>query len=136
MSFSRAEFEAAVDKINQGMDDISAKMEQIPQVANSTIDHWYIPDFVAEGIIWLAEKMMELAQKIWDKLVEVLKGVAAPVTFFFNAQDLDGAAASAQAVAETLPMVSSSAGWSGVARPRSPTRTRCPPSAMQRPSSG
>ena len=117
MSFSRAEFEAAVDKINQGMDDMSAKMEQIPQVANSTIDHWYIPSFVAEGIIWLAEKMMELAQKIWDKLVEVLKGVAAPVTFFFNAQDLDGAAASAQGVAANFAdgQLVSRMEWSGAA---------------------
>lgn len=115
MSFSRAEFDAAVDKINTGMDDISAKMDEIPGVANATIDHWYIPDFVADGIIWLAEKMLELAQKIWDKLVEVLKGVAAPVYFFFNAEDLNGVSTAAQSVVSNLAdgQLVSSADWSG-----------------------
>ena len=102
MTFSIAEFEAAIDKINQAMDDISAKMEEIPSVANATIDHWYIPDFVAEGIIWLAEKMLELAQKIWDKLVEVLKGVAAPIYFFTYAMDLDTVASTADQVKANL----------------------------------
>src|SRR3954451_12939837 len=92
MSFSIADFQAAVDKINDGLDDISAKMDEIPQVANATIDHWYIPSFVAEGIKWLAEKMLDLATQIWDKIVEVLKGVAAPIYFFNFATDLDGVA--------------------------------------------
>ncbi len=115
MSFTMADFQAAVDKINEGMDDISAKMDQIPSVANNTIDHWYIPDFVAEGIIWLAEKMLELAKQIWDKLVEVLKGVAAPVYFFFQAEDLNGVATSAQSVVANLSdgQLVSDFDWSG-----------------------
>lgn len=117
MSFSRAEFDAAVEKINTGMDDISAKMDEIPAVANATIDHWYIPDFVAEGIIWLAEKMLELAKKIWDKLVEVLKGVAAPVYLFLNAEDLNGVSTSAETIAANLAdgRLVTMAEWSGVA---------------------
>lgn len=117
MSFSMAEFQAAIDKINGGMDDISAKMVEIPQVANATIDHWYIPGFVADGIIWLAEKMLELAQKIWDKLVEVLKGLAAPVYFFIHSQDLNGASGTAQSVVSNLSdgQLVSESDWSGQA---------------------
>lgn len=102
MSFSIADFQAAVDKINDGMDDISAKMKEIPEVANSTIDHWYIPDFVAEGITWLAEKMLDLAEQIWDKLVEVLKGVAAPLYMFDFAMDLSGVATLADQIEANL----------------------------------
>lgn len=117
MSFSIAEFQTAIDKINDGMDDISAKMVEIPQVANATIDHWYIPGFVADGIIWLAEKMLELAQKIWDKLLEVLKGVSAPFYFFVYSQDLDGASATAQSVVSNLSdgQLVSESDWSGQA---------------------
>ena len=115
MSFSVAEFQSVVDKINAGMDDISAKMDEIPKVANSTIDHWYIPDFVAEGIVWLAEKMLDLAQKIWDKVVEVLKGVAAPVYFFTYAMDLNDVSTNAERIVANLgdADMAGSEDWSG-----------------------
>jgi len=117
MTFSIAEFEAAIDKINRAMDDISAKMDEIPSVANNTIDHWYIPDFVADGIIWLAEKMLELAQQIWDKLVEVLKGVAAPVYFFNYAMDLNTVASTADLTEANLSdaQIAEEDQWSGKA---------------------
>ncbi|UUZ61109.1 hypothetical protein [Nocardioides sp. B-3] len=98
MSFSMAEFRAAIDKINRGMDDISAKMQEMPAAANSAVDHWYIPGFIADAIIWLCEKMIALAQKIWDKIVEVLKGIAAPVYFFMYSRDLNGVSTSARGV--------------------------------------
>ena len=115
MSFSIAEFQAVVDKINSGMDDISAKMDEIPRVANSTIDHWYIPDFVADGIIWLAEKMLDLAKKIWDKVVEVLKGVAAPIYLFSYAMDLNDVSATADGIVANLgdADMAGSEDWSG-----------------------
>ncbi|PVG84788.1 hypothetical protein DDE18_04130 [Nocardioides gansuensis] len=117
MSFSIAEFQAAVDKINQGMDDISTKMQEIAPAANAAIDHWYIPDFIAEGIIWLAEKTIELAQKIWDKIVEVIKGIAAPVYFFQYSQQLNDVASSADSIEANLAdqLLIQADEWSGQA---------------------
>lgn len=115
MSFSIAEFQAAIDKVNQGMDDISAKMQELPQAANSAIDHWYIPDFIADAVIWLCEKIMDLAQQIWAKIVEVLKGVAAPVYFYMYSQDINAMSASAQGVVANLAdgQLAKSSEWKG-----------------------
>lgn len=117
MSFSMAEFQAANDKINQGMDDISAKMQELPIAANAAVAHWYIPDFIAEGVIWLCNKITELALKIWDKIVEVLRGVAAPIYFFVFSQDLNGVSAAAQGVVANLSdgQLVKSSEWKGEA---------------------
>ena len=104
MSFSMSEFQLALDKINVGMDDIRMNMVKIPNVANSTINHWYVPAPVAEGIVWLAEKMLELAQKIWDKLIDVLQGVAAPAYFLAYSQDLNDMAALAEGTVANLSL--------------------------------
>jgi hypothetical protein len=87
MSFSEAEFNAVVQKINKGMDDLSGKISEVPPAANSAMNHWYIPDYIKAAIKWSAEKIVELANWIWDKIKEVLKGVAAPVYFFINSFD-------------------------------------------------
>lgn len=67
MTFSTAQFDAAVSKINNGMDNLSRKIDEIPRVANATVNEWYIPDFIADAIKWLADKMCELASWIWKR---------------------------------------------------------------------
>lgn len=116
MSFSIAEFEAVVEKINGGMDDISAKIDELPGKANAAIDHWYIPDFVADAVVWMAEQMIDLAGKIWDKLVEFLKGVAAPLYFWNFRSDLQTVVDNANGVVANLgdAEMAGSAEWSGV----------------------
>lgn len=95
MSFSEAQFYAAVDKINSGLTDLSGKIGEIQPTAEMAVNHWYVPGFVAEAVLWLADKAVELAQSILDKIVEVLRGVAAPVYFFkyaFDWEDIRGLA--------------------------------------------
>ncbi len=99
MSFSTAQFEATIDKLNSGMQDLSGKIGQVAPAANAAVNHWYIPDFVKDAIIWCAERIIELAQWIWNKIVELLKGVAAPVFMFTNSlqwQDVKGLASGVQ----------------------------------------
>lgn len=117
MNFSPADFEAVIDKVHVGMDDICATMDEIPGVAQATIGHWYVPGFVADAIRWLAEKMIELARKILDKVVEVLRGVAAPVLFFGQALELDDVAALADGVEANLAaqLMVQEDDWSGAA---------------------
>ena len=95
MAFSEAQFQAAVDKIDSGISDFSGKINQIRPTAESAVDQWYVPEFVADAVLWLAEKAVSLAKAVWDKIVELLKGVAAPVYFFkyaFDWQDIRGLA--------------------------------------------
>lgn len=95
MTFSEAQFQAAVDKINSGMSDLSGKIGQVMPTAQAAVNQWFVPDVVAETVLWLAEKAVALAKSIWDKIVAVMKGVAAPVLFFkyaFDWQDVRGLA--------------------------------------------
>lgn len=95
MGFSEAQFNETISKLNTGMDQLSQKIQEVPPAANAAMNHWYIPGFVKDAIKWCAEKITELANWIWNKIKEVMKGIAAPVYFFkyaFDWQDIRGIA--------------------------------------------
>jgi hypothetical protein len=56
MGFSTAQYEAAINKLTCGLDDLSAKLQQVGPTAEAAANRWYIPRSVAEDIIWLGEK--------------------------------------------------------------------------------
>jgi len=117
MTFSEAQFNETVSKLNQGLNDLSTKISEVPPAANAAMDHWYIPGFVKDAIRWCAEKICELASWIWNKIKEVLRGIAAPVYFFkyaFDWQDIRGIAdgVSGQLKPEAMPAANQ---WSGSA---------------------
>jgi hypothetical protein len=128
MGFSEAQFNETINKLNSGMDDLSKKISAVPAAANAAVDHWYIPGFIADAIKWCAEKICELANWIWNKIKEVLKGVAAPVYFFkyaFDWQDIRGIAnnVTGQLKPEAMPGANSWTGpaataYKGVIRPQ------------------
>lgn len=95
MTFSNAQFQETINKLNNGLNEPSNKIAAVPPAANAAMDHWYIPGFIKDAIRWLAEKITELATWIWNKIKEVMVGVAAPVYFFqyaFDWQDIRGIA--------------------------------------------
>lgn len=95
MDFSEAQLQEAVDQINEGLHDLSRKIEEVPVAAHAATDHWYIPGPVADVINWLAQEITNLAGWILDKIRDVMAGVAAPVLFFeyaFDWQDIRGVA--------------------------------------------
>jgi hypothetical protein len=95
VAFSETQFNDVVAQINNGMDILSAKIAELPQAAHDAVGDWYIPEFVADAVMWLARKVCDLANWIWNKIKEVLEGVAAPVFFFlrsFEWQDVRGLA--------------------------------------------
>lgn len=115
MSFNTAQFEATIQKLNQGMDDLSHKIDEIPPAANKAMNHWYIPGVIKDAIRWCAEKICELATWIWNKIKETLKGVAAPVMFFsyaFDWQDIRGLANGVTGQLKPEAMTNT-ASWSG-----------------------
>lgn len=80
MSFSDAQFQETISKLNAGLNELSNKIAEVPPTANAAMDHWYIPEFIKDAISWLAEKIIELATWIWNKIKEVMVGIAAPST--------------------------------------------------------
>ncbi|MCE7001633.1 hypothetical protein LWC34_02075 [Kibdelosporangium philippinense] len=117
MGFSEAQFNETINKLNQGMSDLSKKIGEVPQAANAAVDHWYIPGFIKDAIMWCAEKICELANWIWNKIQEVMRGIAAPVYFFkyaFDWQDIRGITngVTGQLKPEAMPAANS---WTGSA---------------------
>lgn len=117
MAFSETQFQAVVDKMNSGLSDLSHKIGKIRPTGESAVDHWYIPDSVADAVLWLADKAISLAKTIWGKIVELLKGVAAPVYFFAYAFDWEDIRGLASGVSGELTPAVLPAGkrWKGAA---------------------
>ncbi|MFF3261058.1 hypothetical protein [Streptomyces sp. NPDC002932] len=90
MAFNVAQTQATTEKLNTGVTTMSAKLDLIGPAVEKAMNHWYIPDAIAKPVIWAANKLIELGSWILDKVVECLKGVAAPVMFFLDAQDWQG----------------------------------------------
>jgi hypothetical protein len=81
--------------IDTGVKELSTKLQQVGPVATAAMNRWYVTPQIADAIAGLANKIIELGAAILDKIVELLEGVAAPVTMFFTAvdwQDLRGMA--------------------------------------------
>lgn len=95
MAFSVAQYEAVTHKLASGTEQIGQKIPALAAAANHLLSTWYIPGFVKDAVKWLVEKIISLAEGICGKLVELMKGAAAPVYLFRYAwdwQDIKGAA--------------------------------------------
>lgn len=90
MAFNVAQTQATVEKLNSGVTKMSTKLDLIGPAVEKAMNHWYIPDAVAKPVIWAANKLIELGCWIRDKILECLKGAAAPVMFFLDAQEWQG----------------------------------------------
>lgn len=115
MAFNEAQFQATIDKINSGLRDLSTKIGEVMPAAQAGVDHWYIPGPVKDAVLWLANKAVDLAKSIWDKIVEILKGVAAPVLFFKYAFDWEDVRGLASGVGSELKpeVLTASQRWKG-----------------------
>lgn len=118
MAFGQAQYEAVVDKINEGITTVSAKIDEVIPAAEASIDHWYIPGFIKDAVMWLANETVSIAQEIWRTFTELLKGAAAPVIFFSDAWDWDNIHGLASDVAGELSptVMPSSRHWTGDAQ--------------------
>jgi hypothetical protein len=118
VAFSQAQCQAVTDKINAGMSDLSAKIQQVKPAAQAGVDHWYIPGSVKDAVLWLADKLVNIAEWLWNKFVELMEGVAAPVMFFVDAFDWQDVKGLASNVAGDLnpAQLPSTQHWSGAAQ--------------------
>src|SRR4029079_707122 len=95
MPFHAHQYQQAIDKITSGLQTLNTKMQQIPGAANNALSNPILPDSVKKAIVWMAEKMVNILKAVIDKIVELLKGAAAPIFFFtrsYTWQDVKGKA--------------------------------------------
>lgn len=93
MEFSQAQYEAAINRLTSGLNDLSVKIGQIPAAANAAMNQWYIPQAVADAIRWIAEKLVNLLTGMLNTIKDLLKGAIAPIRMFMDSfawQDIRG----------------------------------------------
>jgi hypothetical protein len=106
MAFSIAQYQAVTDRVSSGAQTISAKIPEVSAAAGRVLGEWYVPGPVKDAVKWLADKIIQIAEWIWDKITELLKGVAAPVYMFEYSWDWQSIRGTASDVAgELTPQV-------------------------------
>ncbi|BAJ29305.1 MULTISPECIES: hypothetical protein [Kitasatospora] len=68
--------------LTSGTERLNAKLAQVHPAARQATDHWYVPRWVADRITWLADRTVEIGKGILDTVVDLLKGVVAPIYMF------------------------------------------------------
>jgi hypothetical protein len=117
MSFSIAQYSAATDKVSRGNKTLADKTDELVSSANNFMGVWYIPGFIKDAVKWLVEKIVAAAKWVWHEVVELFKGVAAPIYMFKYAWDWEDIKGRASTVAGELTVanVGVSSQWSGSA---------------------
>lgn len=120
MGFSETQFQAVVDKISDGVATISAKTNDVIPAANAAMDHWYIPGFVKDAVMYLCHKLVDIAKAVFDSIVQILEGATAPLMFFKYGMEWIDVSGTANGVAGQLKpeVMQTDAHWKGVAADR------------------
>ncbi|WP_405898334.1 hypothetical protein OG242_13070 [Streptomyces sp. NBC_00727] len=90
MAFNPEQFQAIIDKLNTGLTSITTHANEIGPKVESAVNHWYVPDAVARGCIWIAEQIIKAVNWVINKLVDILQGAFAPIIMFYNAMQWQG----------------------------------------------
>lgn len=119
MDFSKAQFESLLIDIRSGLDDLGSCLDQVEPAATAAAGRWYVPPGLADAIIWLGKKTVEVGEKILDFLKDLLKGATAPIFMFMDAWEWMDVRGSASGIASALTeqhLVVDDSDWSGKAR--------------------
>ena len=119
MDFSKAQFEALVTEIKAGMEEFSGKLDQMVPVASAATNQWYITQDVADAVMWIARKTVEVGRDLLDLFIDMLQGAVAPVFMFYDAWQWMDVRGSANGVAANLSeqnLAVDDSDWSGAAR--------------------
>ena len=101
------------------MTKFEANLDKMVPVAAAATNHWYIPDSVADDIKWLAQETVKWGKEFLNWLLDLLKGVAAPIYMFIDSwkwSDIKGAAVSVSEGLSAQHLVVDDSNWSGKAR--------------------
>ena len=86
-AFSPAVFDATIEELTGGLTDLTGHLRNIAPTVNATVSSPLVPGFVADGLVWCAERLIAIGTEVLEKLKELLLGAVAPGAFFFRAAD-------------------------------------------------
>lgn len=132
MAFNAAQYEATSQKLTSGIQTLSTKLNQVGPKAESTANHWYVPDVIAKALIWAANKVIEAASWVLNKIKELLQGIAAPVYLAIHTWDWQSeirGKASGVAGSTTADQLQSLKTWTGEAATSYTTAVKAQPIA-------
>jgi hypothetical protein len=111
---SVAQYQAVADKVTSGAHTMQAKVPELTAATNDMLGKWYIPGFVKDAVKWIVEGIINIAEKVWNFILEVLKGIAAPVyiaQYAWGWEDVKGTAS--KVAGELTPGVVGCPDWKG-----------------------
>ncbi|MFI5536035.1 hypothetical protein ACIA5H_06540 [Nocardia sp. NPDC051900] len=90
MSFDISSYNSVVDGLEKFLDDIDGKVRvAIPQAEQEALDLPYvrlIPP-VQRAVKTCADKLIEICKWLWDKVIEIMKGIRAPYDMYLRSRD-------------------------------------------------
>ncbi|MFE6922754.1 hypothetical protein ACFVAV_17075 [Nocardia sp. NPDC057663] len=118
MEFSIDQFEQIVEGIEKKLDELRVDIDSTPKIVSSAVDHWWVNDAMEAAIRWCGDKIVEFATWVIDTIVDLLKGVAAPIYLAVTSYDWLSIRGDASQVASNVdPVVlKSSSEWQGAAQ--------------------
>ncbi|TVL94418.1 hypothetical protein [Streptomyces sp. SAJ15] len=90
MGFNQAQFQAIIDKMTGGLTTMQTTTTKLGPKVEHTANQWYVPNPVAQMLIGICNKVIEGINWIVEKILDFLKGVAAPVIMFMDAVTWEG----------------------------------------------
>lgn len=90
MAFNPEQFQAIIDKLNAGLETISKFVTDIGPKVESAVNHWFIPDGVAQACVWIINKVIKAVNWVIAKLVDIMMGAYAPAIVFYNSVTWQG----------------------------------------------
>jgi uncharacterized protein YukE len=117
VTYSLAQYQAVTEKVSSGAEMFGGKIGDVTSACNAALGSWWIPGFVKDAVRWLCQKIVDMAESLWQKIADLLRGAAAPAYMFEYAYEWAGIRGTASTVAGelTLPVVGISQDWQGAA---------------------
>ncbi|GAA2576826.1 hypothetical protein ACWCO0_07600 [Streptomyces tubercidicus] len=81
-TFNLSQYQALTSELKSGVNKLSQKKEELVPTAQKAGDAWYMPQKIADALMWIAEKLRELAKWVIDKIEDALKAAAAPIALY------------------------------------------------------
>ncbi|AEI11439.1 hypothetical protein [Cellulomonas gilvus] len=115
-TFTPTLHQAAVDELRGTVSALSDRLHEVRSALDSAVSRWGVPGWLADGLAWCTERMLDLGRTVLTRTGELLEGAAAPVRFFLRAYDWStqvGAPASAVASAVHPNALRAPLSWTG-----------------------
>ncbi|MBF9071651.1 hypothetical protein [Streptacidiphilus fuscans] len=114
-AFSEAQYKSVVNDLTSGLGDLSAKLATVPGKTSAAANRWWIPEPVAEAIVWCGNKLIELGEWLLKNIKELLEGAVAPVYMFIHGYQWESIKGIANSVSGNIqPSVLGATGsWQG-----------------------